>query len=65
MALTFVTDDPKLTLPAGLASLQGEYFINYPVLGAGLVITIIPVLIIFFLAQRYLVEGLTMGALKG
>jgi len=64
LAITFITDKKKLTLPAGLASLHGEYFINYPVLSAGLVIAIIPVIIIFLIVQRHFVEGLTMGALK-
>ena len=64
LALTFIRDEDKLTLPAGLASLQGEYFVDYPVLAAGLVITIIPVVIVILFSHKYFIKGLTMGALK-
>ena len=55
----------KLTLPPGLATLQGAYNFNYPVLMAGAVVASVPVLILFFMAQRYIIEGVSRSGLKG
>jgi raffinose/stachyose/melibiose transport system permease protein len=44
---------------------QGEHSSQYTLLMAGVVISIIPVLIIFLFLQRYFVTGLTAGAVKG
>jgi raffinose/stachyose/melibiose transport system permease protein len=44
---------------------QGEHASQYTLLMAGVVISIIPVLIIFLFLQRYFVTGLTAGAVKG
>ena len=53
------------TLPPGLATLQGAYTVDYPVIMAGGVLASIPVLIIFFIAQRYIIEGVSRSGLKG
>ncbi len=55
----------KLTLPLGLASLLSPYGNNFSVLIAGSVFAIIPILILFFAFQRYFVEGMTAGGVKG
>jgi multiple sugar transport system permease protein len=55
----------RLTLPPGLSILQGNYSTDYPVVMAGGVIASIPVLIVFFLAQRYIIEGVSRSGLKG
>ena len=54
-----------LTLPPGLATLQGAYTVNYPVIMAGGVIASIPVLVLFFIAQRFIIEGVARTGLKG
>ena len=64
LAISLITDDGLRTLTAGLAKLYGEYFIDYPVLAAALVMVVIPVLLVYLFTQRYLVRGMTMGALK-
>jgi len=51
------------TVPTGLMSFIGEYTINYGVMSAGVLISIIPVLLVFLFFQRYFVEGLS-GAVK-
>jgi multiple sugar transport system permease protein len=62
----FVLFSPeRLTLPPGLAQLQGAYNFNYPVLMAGAVVASVPVLILFFIAQRYIIEGVSRSGLKG
>ncbi|WP_052078450.1 sugar ABC transporter permease [Spirochaeta lutea] len=64
-AVSFLTSQDKFTLAAGLYSLQGtQYTTNWPVFTAGAVIVTIPVLIVFFLIQRFMVGGLTAGGSK-
>jgi len=55
----------NLTLPPGLAILQGAYTTNYAVIMAGGVLTSIPVLILFIIAQRYIIQGVARSGLKG
>lgn len=64
LAISLITNVKLRTLTAGLAKLYGEYFIDYPVLAAALVMTVIPVLIVYILTQRQMIRGMTMGALK-
>jgi len=64
LAISLITDNNLRTLTAGLGKLYGEYFIDYPVLAAALVMTVIPVLIVYVLTQRQMIRGMTMGALK-
>lgn len=63
-ALLILQDDAKRTLPVGLATLQGQHTTPVPLLASGLLISLIPVLIVFFVAQRHLARGLTVGAVK-
>jgi multiple sugar transport system permease protein len=53
------------TLPPGLATLQGAYTTNYTVIMAGGVIASIPVLIVYIIAQRYIIEGIARSGIKG
>jgi multiple sugar transport system permease protein len=55
----------NFTLPPGLGILQGAYTINYPVIMAGAAIASIPALILFMVAQRYVIEGVSRSGLKG
>ena len=55
----------SLTLQPGLAILQGAYNVNYTVIMAGGVLASIPVLIIYIIAQRYIIEGVSRSGLKG
>ena len=62
----FVLFSPdNLTLPAGLSILQGAFTINYPVIMAGAVIASVPAIVLFILAQRSIVEGVSRSGLKG
>ena len=56
---------PSQTLPPGLANLQSAYTTDYAAIMAGGVIASVPVLIVFALAQRYVVEGVASTGLKG
>jgi multiple sugar transport system permease protein len=62
----FVVNDPNLmTLPVGLSLLRGRYLTEWNLVMAGSVITIIPMLIVYIFAQKYLVKGFVMSGLKG
>ena len=62
--LLIMQDDQNRTLPVGLAALQGQNTTPVPLLASGLLISLLPVLAVFFLAQRSLSRGLTAGAIK-
>lgn len=59
------TNTSSRTIPVALKSLIGQLGVQWDLLTAGGIITIIPVCIMFFFAQKRLVEGLTAGAVKG
>ncbi|MBF8190197.1 carbohydrate ABC transporter permease [Nonomuraea sp. K274] len=62
----FVIFSPEyFTLPPGLSILQGQYTIDYPVIMAGAALASVPVLILFALTQRYVIEGISRSGLKG
>lgn len=62
--LLLMQDDSTRTLPVGLATLQGQNTTPVPLLASGLLISLVPVLVVFFIAQRELARGLTVGAVK-
>lgn len=64
--LIFLDSPQNLTLPVGLTLLQGQYGGTSPaVMLAGVCMAIVPVLIVFLIGQRYIVEGITLTGLKG
>ena len=64
-ATTFISNPNLRTLPLGLYSFIGEYTVQWNMLMAGAVVTTLPVVILFMFLQRYLIAGLTSGAIKG
>ena len=65
IALVLISNHDSRTVPVGLLQFQGEYSTQYTLLMAGIVISIVPVLAIFLILQRYFIGGLTAGAVKG
>jgi multiple sugar transport system permease protein len=62
----FVTSKAEMfTLPLGLANLQGQYLTEWNVVMAGIVLSIIPMLCIYIVAQKYLIKGFVTSGLKG
>ena len=55
----------KFTLPIGLNTLLTPYGNNYDVLIAGSMFGILPIFVIFLIFQRYIIDGMTVGAVKG
>ena len=65
-ATTFLTGESKYTLAAGLNALQAtEMTGSWPVFAAAAITVSLPVLVIFFLCQKYMASGLTAGGVKG
>jgi multiple sugar transport system permease protein len=63
--LIYLNDLSKMTLAVGLSFLRGQHSAALTLLMAGSMFTTIPMLVIFFLAQRYFVEGIQLSGLKG
>ncbi|HEU5104148.1 MAG TPA: carbohydrate ABC transporter permease [Roseiflexaceae bacterium] len=64
--LIFLNSPEHFTLPLGLVNLAGYMGTgSISVVLAGVILSLIPVLIIFLFGQRYLIEGITMGGVKG
>lgn len=63
--LVYINTQAKMTLPLGLASMQGMYSTDWPVLMAGTVISVAPLILIFLLAQDFFIKGVTLSGLKG
>jgi ABC-type glycerol-3-phosphate transport system permease component len=60
-------DEAKYTLPIGLANMVGlpEFQAQFGVLMAGTLLSVVPVVVLFFVLQRDFISGLTSGAVKG
>lgn len=63
--LIVMTDDSMYTLPVALANLMGEHVQDTEMMMAGSVLTILPVMLIFMLLQRYYVQGIMAVGIKG
>lgn len=63
--LIVLTNSRKFTLPVGVASLQGEFGTDYGIIFAGAALAALPMIVFFLLFQRYFLEGVRMGAVKG
>ena len=59
------TNETSRTIPVSLKMLVGQLGVQWDLITAGGIITVIPVCIMFFFAQKRLVAGLTAGAVKG
>jgi raffinose/stachyose/melibiose transport system permease protein len=64
IALVLISASAWRTVPAGLLQFQGEFASNYVQLMAGVLISITPIVLLYIFLQRYMVSGLTAGALK-
>ncbi len=63
--LIYLYDIEKYTLPLGLTFFQTQYAGFWHYLMAGSVISIVPIIIVFFFTQNYFVEGIKLSGLKG
>lgn len=63
--LIVLRTNDQLTIPIGLATLLTPYGNNYDMLISGAVLAILPILAIFLFFQKYFIEGMTAGGVKG
>ncbi|MCD9046547.1 MULTISPECIES: carbohydrate ABC transporter permease [unclassified Luteimonas] len=63
--LIVLTDQDNYTLPVAIAALSREHVQEVEMMMAGAVVTVLPVLLLFLLLQRYYIQGLLLGSVKG
>ncbi len=63
--LIVLSDESHYTLPVALANLSGEHVQDTELMMAGSVLTVIPVLAVFLFLQRYYIQGVMAGSVKG
>ncbi len=64
--LIFLTSPDKYTLPLGLVNLRGQFGSgSIAIVLAGVVLSLAPVLVMYIFAQKYLIEGIAAGSVKG
>ena len=64
-AVLFINSNNKMTVPVALNSFISKAGIQWNVMSAGLIVALLPTIIVFAFAQKYIVAGLTQGAVKG
>jgi multiple sugar transport system permease protein len=65
LAVILLSSDSKMTVPVALNSFISKAGVSWDVMSAGIVVALLPTMVIFALGQRYIVEGLTEGGVKG
>ena len=63
--MTFLQDQAMRPITAGIFNFMGQYGTKWSYLSAFAVVTIVPVIFIFVFMQKYIISGLTSGAVKG
>ena len=63
--LIVLSDESRYTLPVALANLAGEHVQDIELMMAGSVITVVPVMLVFLFLQRYYIQGVMSGSVKG
>ena len=63
--MTFILDQQKRPITAGIFNFMGQYGTKWSYLTAFAIVTIIPVALIFLFMQKYIISGMTSGAVKG
>ena len=63
--LIVITNQDQMTVPLGLSYFQGAHQTNWPLLMAGNVMSLVPMLLVFVVAQRYFVQSVAGTGLKG
>jgi len=65
LALVLIRSNRLKTMPIGLTNFVGTYTVNYPLMMAALVISTLPVIIMYFLFYNQIMKGMVAGAVKG
>ncbi|WP_163539852.1 carbohydrate ABC transporter permease [Gracilibacillus sp. YIM 98692] len=62
--LIVVSSNELATLPLGLSLLQGRWSTDWSLMMSGVVISVVPILIVYLFAQKYFIQGMTMSGMK-
>lgn len=65
MPVLFLSDDRKMTITVQISKFQGMYSNDWSLLFAGICMIVLPMVVIYLLAQRFIINGITAGAIKG
>ena len=65
MPTIYLTNKNYYPITRGLIVFQGVYGSNWPTLAASVLMLTLPMLVLFLFLQRYIISGLTAGAVKG
>ncbi|QTH46238.1 carbohydrate ABC transporter permease [Cohnella sp. LGH] len=65
LANFFISKDALKTLPTGMVGFRDAFQTSYPLVFTGVVISVLPILVIYAFLQRTIIEGLTAGSVKG
>ncbi len=63
--LIYLNDESKFTLALGLLQLKGSYSSDWNLMMAAAAVMVIPAVLIFFIGQRYFIEGISLTGIKG
>ncbi len=63
--LIIISSPQRMPITAGLAFLQGAYTTRWPLIMAGAVMALVPMLVVFFIGQRYFIQGIALTGIKG
>lgn len=65
LALNFISQESLRTLPIAIANFRGQHATNWGLVFAGSLTSVIPTIILFVVFQRYFIQGLTSGGVRG
>lgn len=65
LAMLILSSKSLMPLQRGLMVFQGAHITQYPLLMAGITITVIPIVVVYLIMQRHIISGITAGAVKG
>ena len=63
--IIYLRDIQTLTVTAGLSLFQGQYVGRWPLLMAGALVSVLPMILLFIVAQRQFVRGIALTGIKG
>jgi multiple sugar transport system permease protein len=63
--IIYLRDIDSLTVTAGLSLFQGQYIGRWPLLMAGALVSVLPMIVLFVVAQRHFVRGIALTGIKG
>ena len=63
-AVVMITDEEKRTLPIGIQRFMGDYFQDIGMIATGIMISVIPVIVVYAFFSEKLIQGMTAGAVK-